>query len=214
MPTTRLVGRGLTDAAVNVDVAAALNTNVVADVTVEAVWPNVEAWSDVISPVVSTNFVMGVDAPQPLALQTGKHATTPQLPRLLDDVDMSFYALVRGCEFGTTRQPAPASLAPSWGGGLARRMHVTAGLALPSDTPIHVTCGSKDVIHSWAIPGLLIKIDCIPGYNVHRRLLVRWRGLFWGQCMEVCGRYHHWMPLLVYISHADTFAAWLVANDA
>lgn len=107
-----------------------------------------------------------------------RHRITPTLPKLLDDVDMSFYAGVRGCEFGTTRQPAPASLEPSWGGGLAKRMHVTAGLMLPSDTPIHVVCGSKDVVHSWAIPGLLIKIDCIPGYNAHRRLLVRWRGLF------------------------------------
>jgi heme/copper-type cytochrome/quinol oxidase subunit 2 len=102
-----------------------------------------------------------------------RHRVFPALPRLLDDVDMVFYANVRGCEFGTTRQPAPLSLDPSWGGGLTRRMHVTAGLMLPSDTPIHVICGSKDVIHSWAIPGLLIKIDCIPGYNAHRRLLIR-----------------------------------------
>lgn len=79
---------------------------------------------------------------------TLRHRITPTLPKLLDDVDMSFYSSVRGCEFGTTRQPAPASLEPSWGGGLVKRMHVTAGLMLPSDTPIHVVCGSKDVVHS------------------------------------------------------------------
>jgi heme/copper-type cytochrome/quinol oxidase subunit 2 len=37
-----------------------------------------------------------------------------------------------------------------------------------------------------------IKIDAIPGFNSHRRVIFRWRGLYWGQCMEVCGRYHHW----------------------
>lgn len=62
--------------------------------------------------------------------------------------------------------------------GSMRRLRVTKGVYLPSDTPMHGIFGSKDVIHSWAIPGLGVKIDCIPGYSSHRRLLLRWRGLF------------------------------------
>jgi heme/copper-type cytochrome/quinol oxidase subunit 2 len=89
-----------------------------------------------------------------------------------------------------------------------RRLRVTQGIYLPADLPIHGIFGSKDVIHSWAIPGLGVKVDCIPGYSSHRRLFFRWRGLFWGQCMEVCGRYHHWMPLLVRIVHKDIFIIW------
>ena len=58
-------------------------------------------------------------------------------------------------------------------GGLTTRFRLTNGVSLPTDTPIHIICGSQDVIHSWAVPGLLIKIDCIPGYNCHRRLLIR-----------------------------------------
>jgi heme/copper-type cytochrome/quinol oxidase subunit 2 len=92
--------------------------------------------------------------------------------------------------------------------GSIRRLRVTKGICLPSDTPIHLVCGSKDVIHSWAIPGLGVKMDCIPGYNSHRRLMLRWRGIYWGQCMEVCGRYHHWMPILVRIVHRDVFLSW------
>lgn len=92
--------------------------------------------------------------------------------------------------------------------GSIRRLRVTKGICLPADTPIHLVCGSKDVIHSWAIPGLGVKIDCIPGYNSHRRVLFRWRGIYWGQCMEVCGRYHHWMPILVRIVHRDAFLSW------
>lgn len=57
--------------------------------------------------------------------------------------------------------------------GSMRRLRVTRGICLPSDYPIHLVAGSKDVIHSWAIPGLGIKIDCIPGYNCHRRVLFR-----------------------------------------
>lgn len=89
-----------------------------------------------------------------------------------------------------------------------KRLRVSKGICLPSDYSIHIICSSKDVIHSWAIPGLGIKIDAIPGFNSHRRVIFRWRGVYWGQCMEVCGRYHHWMPILVKIVHKDSFLLW------
>lgn len=92
-----------------------------------------------------------------------------------------------------------------------RRLRVSKGICLPSDFSIHIICASKDVIHSWAIPGLGIKIDCIPGFNSHRRVIFRWRGLYWGQCMEVCGRYHHWMPILIRIVHKDLFLSWCLS---
>lgn len=92
-----------------------------------------------------------------------------------------------------------------------KRLRVSKGICLPSDFNIHIICASKDVIHSWAIPGLGIKIDCIPGFNSHRKVLFRWRGLYWGQCMEVCGRYHHWMPILVRIVHKDLFLSWCLS---
>lgn len=53
------------------------------------------------------------------------------------------------------------------------RYAISSSVMLPMLTPIHLICGSKDVIHSWAIPGLLVKIDCIPGYNSHRRLFIK-----------------------------------------
>jgi hypothetical protein len=89
-----------------------------------------------------------------------------------------------------------------------RRLRASKAVCLPCDVPMHIVCGSKDVIHSWAIPGLGVKIDCIPGFSSHRRLILRWRGTFWGQCMEVCGRYHHWMPILVHVTHRDLFLSW------
>lgn len=54
-----------------------------------------------------------------------------------------------------------------------RRLRVTKGVYLPADVPLHGIFGSKDVIHSWAIPGLGLKIDCIPGYSSHRRLILK-----------------------------------------
>lgn len=57
--------------------------------------------------------------------------------------------------------------------GSQRRLRVTKGIYLPADIPLHGIFGSKDVIHSWAIPGMGIKIDCIPGYSSHRRIICR-----------------------------------------
>ena len=128
-----------------------------------------------------------------------------RLPDFGEDLDTAFFTDRFFSDYQATRQANPIGSNTPLIGGLVPRMRITSGVLLPSDTVIHLICGSKDVIHSWAIPGLGVKVDCIPGYNCHRRLLLRWRGLFWGQCMEVCGRYHHWMPLLVRVTHLDFF---------
>lgn len=131
-------------------------------------------------------------------------------PSVLEDIDQKFFSCIELAEVSSSRLSINVDhRAVSTFGGLTHRMFITSGVVLPVDTAIHIICGSKDVIHSWAIPGLFIKIDCIPGYNCHRRLLIRWRGLFWGQCMEVCGRYHHWMPILIKTTHYDLFILWL-----
>jgi len=131
------------------------------------------------------------------------------LPEAGIDLSQTFFNSKLLIETSTTRQTNSLNNNNLIFGGLTSRIRVTSGVILPSDINIHLICGSKDVIHSWAIPGLGIKIDCIPGYNCHRRLLLRWRGLFWGQCMEVCGRYHHWMPILIRVSNIDYFMLWL-----
>jgi len=131
-------------------------------------------------------------------------------PKCIDDLDVYFLNSINYNEFSSSRNSISSQNNNfELFGGLTSRLNITSGLVLPSDTPIHIICGSKDVIHSWAIPGLFVKIDCIPGYNCHKRVFFRWRGLYWGQCMEVCGRYHHWMPILIKITHYDLFILWL-----
>ena len=67
---------------------------------------------------------------------------------------------------------------------------------------------TKDVIHSWAVPSAGIKIDCIPGYTSHRIMIFFTPGIYWGQCQEICGRYHHWMPIIIYFMKRDLFFLW------
>jgi heme/copper-type cytochrome/quinol oxidase subunit 2 len=88
------------------------------------------------------------------------------------------------------------------------RLHATGAIAMPIEIRIQVLASSKDVIHSWAIPSAGIKIDCVPGYSSHRVMIFLVSGIFWGQCMEICGRYHHWMPIIVYFMKRDLFFLW------
>ena len=71
------------------------------------------------------------------------------------------------------------------------KLHATGAVAMPIETRLHLLASSKDVIHSWAIPSAGIKIDCVPGYSSHRIMIFLVSGIFWGQCMEICGRFHH-----------------------
>jgi hypothetical protein len=88
------------------------------------------------------------------------------------------------------------------------RLHSTGAIALPIEVRLHILASSKDVIHSWAIPSAGIKIDCVPGYTSHRTMIFLCSGIFWGQCMEICGRFHHWMPIVVYFMKRDLFFLW------
>jgi hypothetical protein len=88
------------------------------------------------------------------------------------------------------------------------RLHATSAIAMPIETRLHILASSKDVIHSWAIPSAGIKIDCVPGYSSHRITIFLVTGIFWGQCMEICGRFHHWMPIIVYFMKKDLFFLW------
>ena len=88
------------------------------------------------------------------------------------------------------------------------RLHGTGAVALPIEIRLQILASSRDVIHSWAIPSAGVKIDCIPGYTSHRIMIFLTPGIYWGQCQEICGRYHHWMPIIVYFMKRDLFFLW------
>ena len=96
------------------------------------------------------------------------------------------------------------------------RIHSEKAVAMPIETRIQILTVSKDIIHSWAIPSAGIKIDCIPGFSSHKVTIFLLSGVYWGQCMEICGRFHHWMPIVVYFMKRDLFILWcshFVANN-
>ena len=78
-------------------------------------------------------------------------------------------------------------------------------LVLPAHVNITAITNSYDVVHSWFIPGLGLKLDCIPGRATHHTFYADNAGFYYGQCAEICGRYHHHMPIRVCILPYDQF---------
>lgn len=92
---------------------------------------------------------------------------------------------------------------------LARRLLRTSRtLVLPAYTNLSIIANSYDVVHSWFIPGLGIKMDCVPGKSTHHSLYIDNVGLYYGQCAEICGRYHHHMPIRICALPFDHFILW------
>jgi len=92
---------------------------------------------------------------------------------------------------------------------LARRiLRTKRTLVLPAHLNITVITNSYDVVHSWFVPSLGVKMDCVPGRSTHHVLFIDSVGFYYGQCAEICGRYHHHMPIRICALPFEHFLLW------
>ena len=89
-----------------------------------------------------------------------------------------------------------------------RLLRTRKTLTLPAHVNVTAITNSYDVIHSWFIPGLGLKLDCVPGRATHHTFYIDGVGFFYGQCAEICGRYHHHMPIRLCILPFEHFLIW------
>jgi heme/copper-type cytochrome/quinol oxidase subunit 2 len=92
--------------------------------------------------------------------------------------------------------------------GTHRLLEVDKRMILPMQTHIRILVTSVDVIHSWAVPSFGIKIDAVPGRLSQVSLYVKRQGVFYGQCSELCGVNHGFMPIVVKVVPYDNFLMW------
>ena len=83
---------------------------------------------------------------------------------------------------------------------------------LPVGVPIRLITTANDVIHSWAVPAFWIKLDAIPGRLNETSFTIEKPGLYFGQCSELCGARHAYMPIAVEAVPPAEFAAWVKAK--
>jgi cytochrome c oxidase subunit 2 len=82
--------------------------------------------------------------------------------------------------------------------GQFRLLEARPIITLPVNTVIRVVVSSNDVLHSWAIPSFGIKVDACPGRLNSVFLNIMREGLYYGQCSELCGSNHAFMPITIY----------------
>jgi len=92
--------------------------------------------------------------------------------------------------------------------GTLRLLEVDNRVVLPLNTHIRVLVTAADVLHSWAIPSLGVKLDACPGRLNQTSLFIHRKGVFFGQCSEICGSGHSNMPIAVEAVEANKFLLW------
>nr|YP_010704162.1 cytochrome c oxidase subunit II [Ptosima chinensis]WCO87655.1 cytochrome c oxidase subunit II [Ptosima chinensis] len=91
-----------------------------------------------------------------------------------------------------------------------RLLDVDNRISLPINSQIRLLVTAADVIHSWTIPALGIKIDATPGRINQASFLINRPGIFFGQCSEICGANHSFMPIVLESISVPEFVKWIL----
>lgn len=89
-----------------------------------------------------------------------------------------------------------------------RLFKTTGFLVLPTKSLIRLMSTSDDITHSWAVPALGFKMDCVPGRLFCLYINIKREGIYFGQCSELCGWNHYNMPIAVYALRKHYFILW------
>nr|WNH36988.1 cytochrome c oxidase subunit II [Bairdiella chrysoura] len=92
--------------------------------------------------------------------------------------------------------------------GQFRLLEADHRMVIPVESPIRVLISAEDVLHSWAVPTLGVKMDAVPGRLNQTAFIAARPGVFYGQCSEICGANHSFMPIVVEAVPLNHFEAW------
>lgn len=94
--------------------------------------------------------------------------------------------------------------------GQLRLLTVDNPIVLPVNTHIRVIVTAADVLHCWAVPALGIKVDAVPGRLNQGSIFLKRLGTFHGQCSEICGVNHGFMPIVIKSVTEDNYITWVI----
>ncbi|YP_007317670.1 cytochrome c oxidase subunit II (mitochondrion) [Epinephelus fuscoguttatus] len=92
--------------------------------------------------------------------------------------------------------------------GQFRLLEADHRMVVPLDSPVRVLVSAEDVLHSWAVPALGVKMDAVPGRLNQTAFVTSRPGVFYGQCSEICGANHSFMPIVVEVVPLEHFENW------
>nr|QPO06874.1 cytochrome c oxidase subunit II [Anopheles funestus] len=92
-----------------------------------------------------------------------------------------------------------------------RLLDVDNRIVLPMNNQIRILVTATDVLHSWTVPSLGVKVDATPGRLNQLNFLINRPGLFFGQCSEICGANHSFMPIVIESIPMNYFIKWITS---
>nr|AEL97237.1 cytochrome c oxidase subunit 2 [Neotrygon kuhlii] len=92
--------------------------------------------------------------------------------------------------------------------GQFRLLETDHRMVVPMQSPIRVLVTAEDVLHAWTVPALGVKIDAVPGRLNQTAFIISRPGIFYGQCSEICGANHSFMPIVVEAVPLEHFENW------
>lgn len=98
--------------------------------------------------------------------------------------------------------------------GQKRLLSTDTQVVLPIETDIEIGITAADVIHSWAVPALGVKMDAVPGRRNATWVRITKPGTYYGQCSELCGKDHAFMPIEIKAVTKEEFNAWVESAKA
>ncbi|MEW4448406.1 cytochrome c oxidase subunit II [Qipengyuania sp. JC766] len=96
--------------------------------------------------------------------------------------------------------------------GFPAQLEVDNRMVVPAGVPLRIQTTAADVIHSFAVPSLWFKQDAIPGRLNEKLLFIKEPGIYYGQCSELCGARHAYMPIAVEAVPLEQWQAWVLAQ--
>ena len=94
--------------------------------------------------------------------------------------------------------------------GQLRLLEVDNPIVLPINTHVRLIVTATDVLHCWAVPSLGVKVDAVPGRLNQASIYLKRLGTFYGQCSEICGVNHGFMPIVVKSVKVDNYISWIL----
>ena len=91
-----------------------------------------------------------------------------------------------------------------------RLLDVDTRIVVPFNIHVRVLISSADVLHAWTVPSLGVKADAVPGRLNQVKFIAQRAGLFFGQCSEICGANHRFIPIVLEIVNSKTFLNWIM----
>lgn len=95
--------------------------------------------------------------------------------------------------------------------GEPRLLEVDNRCVIPCDVGVRFCITSADVIHSWALPRMAVKLDAISGILSTLTYNFPLVGVYYGQCSEICGANHSFMPIVLEVSLLESFKSWCMS---